>query len=280
MTDKISDTEFSRIQKIMFEKVGVSIGPAKRALVVGRLARRLRHHNLQTFSEYLQLVERQGVEGEWQIMMDLLTTHETYFFREPKHFDFLRTHAQQHAAQREEFRVWSAACSSGEEAYSIAMTLENVMPGRDWQVLASDVSRRMVDESEQGIYPHGRVAKVPRELMEKYFLRGVRSQAGKYLVSKDLRRHMEFKQLNLNDPMSMDIGLFNMIFLRNVLIYFNPEQKKQIVNRLVSHLKPGGYLLVGHSETLNGVNAKVSPVAPSIYRREVQVLSQHKAVGE
>jgi len=277
VTETISDAEFSRIQQVMFERVGVTIGSAKRALVVGRLSRRLRHFNLKSYTEYLKLVERQGSEGEWQVMMDLLTTHETYFFREPKHFEFLNRVIKERSSRRETFRVWSAACSSGEEAYSIAMTLADSAVSLDWQVFASDVSRRMVDESRQGVYPQSRVAKVSPSVLERHFLRGVRSQAGNYLVSADLRKRMEFHQMNLNENIDSEVGHFDFIFLRNVLIYFNAEQKKQIVKRLVAHLKYNGYLLVGHSETLNGVSDAVVATAPSIYQRRSVASSQQVA---
>jgi chemotaxis protein methyltransferase CheR len=267
---QLTDKEFGRIQKVMFDRVGVTIQANKKALVIGRLSKRLRHHNFPTYHQYLDFVESDGDYGEWQEMIDLLTTHETYFFREPKHFDFLQELAQGTRGRRGELRVWSAASSTGEEAYSAAMTLAGAMGHRPWEIFASDVSKRTVEVCRSGIYPQAHIAKVPKELVSSYFLKGVRSQVGKYMITRELRDRMNFEQINLSEPLP-DVGHFDVIFLRNVLIYFDVEQKKQIVDKLLTRLKKGGYLLIGHSETLNGVSNKVVSLGPSIYQRKSDV---------
>ena len=271
----ITDREFDAIRTWIYETAGINLSAQKKALVMGRLASRLRHHRLQSYGDYFKLLKsgRPEHEAELQIAIDLLTTNETHFFREPKHFDFLRhTVLPQHTAQRARrpFRAWSAASSSGEEAYSIAMTLAAVL-GCDantapWEVVATDLSSRVLARAAAGHYSLARTEGIPREYLRAYCLKGVGAQEGTFMVAQHIRSRVRFSQINLNQALPA-LGEFDVIFLRNVMIYFDIPTKRQVVARVLSCLRPGGYLLIGHSESLNGVVDTVKSIAPSIYQK-------------
>lgn len=251
----------------MLDEAGVTLPPGKQSLVAGRLMKRLRHYGLNNFNDYLLLIDGRGNESERQQTIDLLTTHETYFFREDAHFNFLREQVSTSFAKKP-LRIWSAACSTGQEPYSISMILSelgNVVSS--WDLLASDISESSLDEAKRGIYSDKQMSSLPREYLKKYCLKGVRSQEGKYTVNKVLRNKIEFKKINLNENLSKT-GRFDFIFLRNVMIYFDIETKQKIIRNLIRQLNPGGYLLIGHSETLNGISNNIAFVRPSIYRLE------------
>jgi len=261
----ITDTEFGNFQRFIFEAAGITLSSAKKALVSGRLSKRLQAHKLGRFSDYFKLLTSGEDAGEVQTAIDLLTTNETYFFREPKHFEFLRKQVAQFPVSQT-LRIWSAAGSTGEEAYSIAMLLEDVRGGHPWEVMASDISARVLQRARAGHYPMERARHVPREYLRRFCLKGEGEQEGTLLVEKSLRNKVKFLQVNLNEPFP-NVGTFDIVFLRNVLIYFNGDTKKKVVARVLSTLAPGGWLLIGHSESLHGVNDTVQAVAPSIYRK-------------
>lgn len=261
----ITDTEFGHFQRFIFDAAGISLSPAKKALVSGRLAKRLQARQLQSFSDYFKLL-KSGDAGEVQMAVDLLTTNETYFFREPKHFELLRALAQAHRGRGQPMRVWSAACSSGEEPYSIAMVLADVIGDTGWDIVGSDISTRVLERSRLGHYPLERTRHIPPSYLKRFCLRGVGEQDGTLLVERSLRQKVQFRQINLNEPLP-HTQPFDVVFLRNVMIYFNAETKRQVVARIVAQLKPGGYFLIGHSESLNDISNAVLPVAPSIYRK-------------
>jgi chemotaxis protein methyltransferase CheR len=261
----ITDQEFAQFQKFIFESAGITLSPAKKALVSGRLARRLDLHNASSYGDYFRLLSSGKLPQEVQMAIDLLTTNETYFFREPKHFDFLRRQVAQFPVSQP-LRIWSAAGSTGEEAYSIAMMLEDLRSGHPWEVMASDISARVLQRARAGHYVMERARHVPQDYLRRFCLKGEGEQDGTLLVERNLRNKVKFLQVNLNEPLP-NIGTFDIVFLRNVLIYFNAETKRRVVQRVLSVLQPGGYLLIGHSESLHGVNDGVHTVAPSIYRK-------------
>ncbi len=267
MAIEISDQEFARFQGFILEEAGITLGPAKKALVSGRLEKRLRHHHFRSYSDYLGLLASRRDPEEVQLAVDLLTTNETYFFREPRHFELLRDEAAAACRERRPLRVWSAACSTGEEAYSIAMVLADVQAELPWQLLASDISTKVLRRARFGHYPESRTTQIPLAYRQRFCLKGFGDQAGTLLVQRALRERIEFAQLNLDRPLPAALGSFDMIFLRNVMIYFSLETKRRVVARLVPLLKPGGHLLVGHSETLNDVTDALTAVRPSVYRR-------------
>jgi chemotaxis protein methyltransferase CheR len=262
----ITDLEFAQFQQFLFEAAGISLSPAKKALVSGRLAKRLRHHGLPSYGHYYQMLRSGRANDELQTAIDLLTTNETYFFREPKHFDFMRARVSELGRNPGIVRVWSAASSSGEEAYSIAMVLAQAQGAKPWEVVGTDISSRMVVQARKGHYPMERARHIPPDLLRQYCLKGIGKQAGTLLVARELREHVRFLEANLNAPLP-DLGVFDFVFLRNVMIYFEMETKRQVVRRLLPLIKPGGYLFVGHSETLNDITDAVKPIKPAIYRK-------------
>lgn len=261
----LSNAEFALFQKLIYKIAGISMSDAKKVLLAGRLLKRVRHHHLSSFSEYYRLVSGPQAGEELQIMVDLLTTNETYFFREEKHFDFLRRQILPQRPASRPLDIWSAACSTGEEVYTVAMVLADELGiGGPWSILGSDISTQVLRLAASGHYPMERSRGMPPEYLRKYCLKGVREQEGTFLIDARLRSHIRFAQVNLNAPLP-DTGLFDVIFLRNVMIYFDQETKRKVVTQLSQRLRPGGYFIIGHSETLNGVNETLRPVQPTIY---------------
>lgn len=261
----IHDDEFSAFQALFFRESGIHLAPRKKALVASRLARRLKQHGLRSYGEYFRLVQ-ESVE-EQAIAIDLLTTNETYFFREPKHFDYLRERILPQRRRNDTFRIWSAACSSGEEVYTLSMLLAEDMGNQPWEIFGSDLSASMLERACAGVYPLERGKNIPAELLKRYCWKGTHQQAGKFLVDEKLRRKVSFAQINLNETLP-DTGVFDIIFLRNVLIYFEVDKKRQIVARLLDKLRSGGYLFIGHSESLGGLSLPLLLQTPSIYRKQ------------
>ncbi len=262
----ITDHEFAQFQRFIFETAGISMSPAKKALVSGRLAKRVQQCRLNTYGEYFRLLASGNDAAEVQTAIDLLTTNETYFFREPKHFELLREAAGSLRRNGQTFRVWSAASSSGEEAYSIAMVLADTLREAQWEVIGSDISTRVLARARTGHYPLERTTHIPADFLRRYCLKGTGTQQGTLLVERGLRQRVQFLQANLNDTLPQ-LGTFDVIFLRNVMIYFNGDTKQQVVARVLSLLKPNGYFFIGHSESLHGVTDLVQPVMPSVYRK-------------
>lgn len=265
----ISDTEFAHFQRFIFDAAGITLSDAKKALVAGRLSRRLTHHHLESFGEYFRLLSAPHQRAEVQIAVDLLTTNETYFFRESKHFDFLRQQALAARNRSQMFRVWSAASSSGEEAYSIAMVLADCLEATTpWEVMGSDISTRVLAGAQRAHYSMERARHIPQSYLQRFCLKGHDEHEGSLLVNRQLRSRVNFRQVNLNAALP-ELGLFDIIFLRNVMIYFSEETKRQVVARVVSLLKPGGYFCIGHSESLSDISQAVTAVAPSIYQKPI-----------
>jgi chemotaxis protein methyltransferase CheR len=262
----LNDSEFHSFQQWLHRAAGINLSPAKKALVAGRLFKRLKHYELDSYGEYFKLIMGGQSEHELQVALDLLTTNETYFFREPKHFDFLRQHILPKAVPGRTFRLWSAASSSGEEPYSLAMTLAEGLGTTPWEIVGSDISSQMLTKARSGHYSMERAATLPQPLLVKYCLKGVGPQAGTFLVNRALRNRMKFVQINLNEAFP-EMGEFEVIFLRNVMIYFDQETKRKVIARMLPLLKPGGYLMISHSESLNGISDAFKLVAPSIYRK-------------
>ncbi|HET9642880.1 MAG TPA: protein-glutamate O-methyltransferase CheR [Burkholderiaceae bacterium] len=266
MYPELSDSEFGSFQDFIYQAAGIHMSSAKKTLVAGRLSKRLKAREVQSFSAYYELLQRGDDAGEVQTAVDLLTTNETYFFRELKHFELLRRLATEAAAGRRPLKVWSAASSSGEEAYSMAMVLADAMPALPWHVIGTDISDRMLQRARAGHYAMNRARQVPSDYLRRYCLKGVGEQVGTLLVERTLRQRVQFLKVNLNEALPA-LGPFDVIFLRNVLIYFNGETKRQVVMRVASLLRPGGTLCIGHSESVSDFDTGLRQVAPSIYRR-------------
>lgn len=262
----ITEQEFAHFQRFIFEAAGISLSTAKQALVSGRLGKRLEHLSLGSFGEYFSLLASGRAPGEVQTAVDLLTTNETYFFRELRHFEHLRREAVAARGRGQAYRVWSAASSSGEEAYSIAMVLADCLEGGAWEVTGTDISTRVIERARTAHYPLSRTTQIPPPYLKRFCLKGQGAQEGTLLVERGLRKRVSFVHANLNAPLPQ-IGMFDVVFLRNVLIYFNADTKRQVVARVLAQLKPGGSFCIGHSETLNGISDAMVAVAPSIYRK-------------
>jgi chemotaxis protein methyltransferase CheR len=228
--------------------------------------KRLKHYQLARYSDYFRLIMCPDERAELQTALDLLTTNETSFFREPQHFNFLREQVVPHRIPGRMFRVWSAACSSGEEPYSIAMVLAECLDDSPWRVVASDISLRVLGKARSGHYALERARQIPQRYLMDYCLKGVGSQAGTFIIEKKLRHRVECIWINLNTALPQ-IGEFDVVFLRNVMIYFDSHTKHQVVDRILTVLRPDGYLLIGHSESLQEITDQVKMVRPSVYRK-------------
>ncbi|AFL72387.1 CheR family methyltransferase [Thiocystis violascens] len=261
----LSEEDFERFRRFIHDRAGISLTPHKRQMVSSRLQRRLRHLGLRSFHAYLEYVSEPSQDRERQHLIDLLTTNETYFYREPAHFEFLLKDILP-AYRGSPMRVWSAACSSGEEVYTLAMVLAEGLGMGDWRILGSDISSRMVEAARQGLYPLERAKRLPTDWLGKYCLKGVRSQAGNLLIDPRLKARVQLEQRNLKRPPA-DGALFDVVFLRNVLIYFDIPTKQQVIDGLTRAIQPGGYLFISHVESLHSLKTKLEMVRPSVFRK-------------
>jgi chemotaxis protein methyltransferase CheR len=239
---------------------------AKKALVAGRLGKRLVVHDMDSFGHYFRLLSSGQCADEVQIAVDLLTTNETYFFREIKHFEFLRKQVLKERSRPQPYRIWSAASSSGEEAYSMAMVLADCMQTTPWEILGTDISTRVIAGARRALYVMDRGRHIPQDYLRRFCRKGTGQYEGQLLVDRSLRSQVSFQHANLNTALP-EIGKFDMVFLRNVMIYFNNQTKREVVARVIATIKPGGYFCVGHSESLFDITQAVTMVAPSIYRK-------------
>lgn len=261
----LEEREFRLFQQLFYQHIGLNLSDQKRMLVRGRLGKRLVELALGNFADYYRLITQSGQERERQHAIDLITTNETFFFREKKHFDLLAETIAP-VARVQPLRVWSAACSSGEEPYSIAMVLHAALGDQRWQLLASDISERMLTAARRGLYKTDRLGGIPNAWLKRYCLRGTGPYEGYMLVDRILRERVEFLPINLMQ-IPVDMQGFDVIFLRNVIIYFDAETKAKVVREMFTRLRPGGWLFLGHSESLAGIKVSAQQIGPSIYRR-------------
>ena len=270
----ITDREFRQFQDLVYHQAGIFLGPHKKQLLMSRLAGRLRELGLDSFGDYFRQVCGQDGE-ERRRMIECLCTHETSFFREPRQLELLEKQvipawaAAAAAGQRaRRVRIWSAGCSTGEEPFSIAMLLALHLPataGWDCEVLATDLSLRVLEKAAAATWPVRRAAEIPQPLLKRFMLRGVRTQEGTMRAATCLRSLVRFQPLNLNDSAYPFDTRFDAIFCRNVLIYFDAASRERVVERLLRHLAPGGHLFLGHSESLLGRTDRVRSALPSVY---------------
>lgn len=270
----MTDAEFARFRLLIERETGIHMSDAKRALLVSRFGRQLRRLGLETYSQYYDIVTSGSVE-EKQTFIDTICTNETRFFREPRQFEFLRNECiprwrhEADASQRSRhLRIWSAACSTGEEPYSLAMVLTDLLPateGWDVRIIATDLSTRALEAARTGMWPISRSKDIAHEYLHRFMLRGVKGRNGTMTAGPEIRTPITFGQLNLASEYS-DLGMrFDAIFCRNVLIYFDLQGRADVVRRLLHHLVPGGYLFLGHAETLNGMEGVPRSAVPNVY---------------
>ncbi|MBD3344738.1 MAG: methyltransferase domain-containing protein [Chitinivibrionales bacterium] len=259
---------FIQFRDIIYAAAGISLNEKKEALVSARIAKRMRALGMEEHEEYLQYVQNDKNGEEIVQLLDAVSTNVTHFFRENEHFDFLSEAMSQWLEQgQRRFRYWSAGCSSGEEPYSIAMTLLQTLDGRtsDMRILATDISTRILAASMAGEYSARKIENVSPFLRERYFVKQGRNTTAVYRVKDQLKKMILFKRLNLSVvPFPMQ-GPMDTIFCRNVMIYFDNEVRKRLLNEFYRLLKPGGYLMVGHAESLTGMLSGFKCVKPSVY---------------
>ncbi len=263
--------EFDKIRQLAAERFGLELKPGKEELVYSRLGKKLREGGFASFGDYYRHVVEDRTGESLVALIDALTTNFTSFFREADHFDFLRAKILPELRQRKEIRIWCAAAASGEEPYSIVFTLLEAfgMQARSKiKLLATDISTRALSVAERGVYPEERFAGVPQAVRQRYLLRGHGDAEGYYKVRPDVRACVEFRRLNLIEPMRHP-EMFPVIFCRNVMIYFSPETRRHVVSQLLEWLEPGGHLIVGHAESLGAKEFPLEYVRPAVYRKRL-----------
>lgn len=271
----IATRVFRGFVAVIRRESGISLSDAKKALLVGRLGRRLRDLGMDSFEEYLERVEADA--GERVLMLDAIATNETHFFREPAQFTFLREKVfprwlEDAAAGKRprRVRIWSAGCSTGEEPYTLAMLLASFFP-RDWdlEIRATDLSTKALARARLAVWPIERAREIPPALLKTYMLRGTGPEEGRMKAGPEVRALVRFERLNLAGENWAEGGPFDAILCRNVLIYFDAESKRRAVGRLLDHLAEDGFFFVGHAESLNGITDRVRPVMPCVYSAAV-----------
>jgi len=268
----ITDEEFERFRSLVYRESGISLNDGKKSLVVSRLSNRLRTLGLKTFHDYFEHVATETAGDEFTQMLDCISTNKTDFFREPRHFQFLRERILPSLEAQKRIRIWSSACSSGEEPYTIAMTLyDGVATPLQWdcKVLASDLSTRVLTQAASGVYEEERLRELSPEIVPRHFLKGSGAQAGMVRVKPHLSDMILFQRINLMDERYPIKTPLDVIFCRNVMIYFDRPTQEALVNKFHRYLKPGGHLFIGHSESLQWVEHPFQSVAPTIYRKKV-----------
>jgi chemotaxis protein methyltransferase CheR len=263
----LSARSFARLSAYAREHLGIELGPSKLSMVQGRLQRRARLLGLGSVDEYCRLLLDAGAgDAERAAFFDEITTNKTDFFREPAHFEQLAKLAAEHEA-RQPFRVWCAGCSSGEEPYTVAMVLgahARARPGFEFNVLATDISRRVLHAAHRGIFSERCLDRIPADYRKRFLRRGTRSQEGYFRVAAELRARVRFARLNLMDE---DYGVrdaVDAIFFRNVMIYFSRPTQERVVNRLCRHLRSEGRLFIGHAESLAGLAVPLHLISPAV----------------
>jgi chemotaxis protein methyltransferase CheR len=272
----LTDSDYDLIAQIVYKHSRIHLGTGKRELVSSRLGKRLRTLGCESYAEYCGLLTRKGGDGEVAHLLDAISTNHTFFFRERQHFDFLEKRVLREFADDRAFRgdgclrCWSAAASTGEEPYSIALLLASHADsnsGFRWEMDCTDISRPALETAKAGIYPAVRLGEVPQELRKRFFQKGVGAQSGHHRVKAEIRHKIMWHQLNLFQDTYPFEKKFHVIFCRNVMIYFDKPSQEQLIEKMANLLVPGGYLKVGHSESLSALAHRLDPVQPAVYRR-------------
>ncbi|MEA2091334.1 MAG: protein-glutamate O-methyltransferase CheR [Campylobacterota bacterium] len=262
---KISEKEYLKFKNIIYKTTGIELKTNKQNLIESRLMKRLRHHDLDNYSDYYEIIIKN--KDELQLMINQVTTNETSFFRENKHFDYLVRKILPELNER--VRIWSAASSIGVEAYTIAMVVDETISPRHlpFEILASDINIDVLKQAKEAVYDIRFAQNIPENYLRRYCLKGVESMVNKFAINDYLKQKLSFAQINLTKPISQQVGKFDIIFLRNVLIYFDIQTKKDVVKYVLQHLKVGGYFFIGHSETLFNISDEVVQVMPTVYQK-------------
>ncbi|MFH1148707.1 MAG: protein-glutamate O-methyltransferase [Pseudomonadota bacterium] len=270
----MSDQEFARLSGLFYGHTGITLPHTKKNMLTSRLMKRVKILGLRSFGEYYDYIVGDGRDSEFLNAVDMVSTNKTEFFREPVHFTYLRESALPDLAAlraghgKKKIEIWSAGCSSGEEIYTLAMVLAEFSCNSyslQFTITGTDISQRMLEKAQRGVYNRSEIQGIPPDLLRKYFLRGTRSQSGYYRVVPELRNKVDIHHLNLmEDAWSMQPDI---IFCRNVMIYFDHETRNRLINKFYSRLLKDGYLFIGHSETLHGMETDFKLLIPTIYRK-------------
>jgi len=261
----LSNKAFESVTQLFHSVSGIRLGAHKQALVAGRLQRLAQEAGEPDVDAYVEkVVGGDTPAAEMTRVIDRLTTNETYFFREPQHFNDLQSRLSL-VTGNAPFNVWSAASSSGEEAYSTAMVLSERLGRRPWQVIGTDLSTAMVESAQRALFPLERARMVPQDYLKRFCLKGRGPHEGSLLIARDLRERVHFLQANLMQELPAELPPFDVIFLRNVLIYFDNDAKVQIVRRVLGRLKPEGVLYIGHAESMSSLHLPLRPLGTAIY---------------
>jgi chemotaxis protein methyltransferase CheR len=271
----LSGKDFSRLSSFIYEQCGIKMPPAKKTMLEARLQKRLRALSFSSFSDYCEyLFSSEGLRNELVMMVDLVTTNKTDFFREPDHFVYLVNSVlpewMSKTGGRRPFNIWSAGCSTGEEPYTLSMVLSEAsasMDGFAYQIMATDISTRVLEKARKAVYDEDRIDPIPMQYRRKYLLRSKDRSSPLVRIVPELRSKVRFSRLNFMDG---DFGFreqLDVIFCRNVIIYFDRKTQEQLLNKFHGHLRPGGWIFMGHSETLNGLDVPLVQVHPTVYRK-------------
>jgi chemotaxis protein methyltransferase CheR len=273
---KINDREFQRFSSLIYDRVGIQLPPGKKTMLEARLQKRLKTLSIDTFEDYAQYVfSPEGQQMELVHLIDVVTTNKTDFFREAAHFDYLTQKAlpvlmQTGKGRGSEIRLWSAGCSSGEEPYTLAMVLSDFAAahhGFRYSILASDISTRILETAQAAVYPKERTDCIAMNYKKNYLLRSKDRSRGLVRVCPEIRSRVTFRRINFMDP---DLGIaekMDVIFCRNVVIYFDKPTQQELMRKFHRQLRPGGFLFLGHSETLNGINTDFTTVGSTVYQK-------------
>lgn len=262
----LNPDEFNWVSRFLNDRTGIQLKDGKQAMVMGRLEKRLRMHNFQSYSEYFRSLIQPGNERELRLAVDLLTTNETYFFREPQHFDYFCAQILPKHPRSKPLRIWSAASSTGEEAYTLGLLLAEYFSSTNWDILGTDISTRVLEKARDGLYDLSAAENIPAGLLRKHCLKGVDEYDGFLLIDPAIRKRIRFEHANLIGELP-DVGMFDVIFLRNVMIYFDQDTKQRVLDRLQRQLLPGGHFFISHTESLNGFKTPFKMIKPSIYQK-------------
>ncbi|MCO4798287.1 MAG: protein-glutamate O-methyltransferase CheR [Colwelliaceae bacterium] len=261
-----SEEVFCLFQALIKKRLGIHLPVYKRVMLGHRLFKRLISTNMNNFSDYYRYINTPENAAELETALELITTNETFFFREEKHFEYLRNDILPSFSPNKELKIWSAACSTGEEPYSIAMLMKDCYP-KAWSLSASDVNQTIVNQAKKAIYLDERTSLLPEEYRKENCLKGTDEFEGYLRITPELRNKVTFFQFNLLDDMKK-LGTFDLIFLRNVMIYFDDNTKQNVIDKIFHLLNPGGHLFISHSETLHGIEHHLKLINPAIYQRE------------
>ncbi len=265
----LTEREFANISRLAYEKFGLQLKPEKYELVTARLGKKVRAAGCRSFQEYYDRVVEDRTGEALVELIDALATNFTNFLREPAHFDFLIKEVLPGCLRSDRLSIWSAACSTGEEPYTIAISVLDALGNAarpQLRIVATDISSKALAEARRGVYPAAKVENLSPAWLRSYFLRGDGQWKGWYRVKPEVARAIEFRRLNLIEQAPLN-ELFRVIFCRNVMIYFDKPTQQKLVERLSAHLEPGGYLFIGHSESLTGIQHPLSYVRPTVYRK-------------